>query len=182
MHYIKAPDFPTGGTIYGYQGVKDAYETGRGRILIRARAEIETEANHDNIIVTEIPYNVNKAELIAYIADLVNEKKLDGIADINDESDADGMRIMIKLKSDANSNVVLNKLYKMTQMQASFSVNNVALVNGRPRTLNLKQILEAFVAHRHEVVIRRTKFELAKAQERAHILEGLIMLRSTSMR
>lgn len=175
MHYIKAPDFPTGGTIYGYQGVKDAYETGRGRILIRARAEIETEANHDNIIVTEIPYNVNKAELIAYIADLVNEKKLDGIADINDESDADGMRIMIKLKSDANSNVVLNKLYKMTQMQASFSVNNVALVNGRPQTLNLKQILEAFVAHRHEVVIRRTKFELAKAQERAHILEGLII-------
>lgn len=169
MHYIKAPDFPTGGTIYGYQGVKDAYETGRGRILIRARAEIETEANHDNIIVTEIPYNVNKAELIAYIADLVNEKKLDGIADINDESDADGMRIMIKLKSDANSNVVLNKLYKMTQMQASFSVNNVALVNGRPQTLNLKQILEAFVAHRHEVVIRRTKFELAKEIGRAHV-------------
>lgn len=175
MKYVTAPDFPTGGTIYGYQGVKDAYETGRGRILIRARAEIETEANHDNIIVTEIPYNVNKAELIAYIAELVNEKKLDGIADINDESDADGMRIMIKLKSDANSNVVLNKLYKMTQMQASFSVNNVALVNGRPQTLNLKQILEAFIAHRHEVVIRRTKFELAKAQERAHILEGLII-------
>lgn len=176
MQYIKAPDFPTGGTIYGYQGVKDAYETGRGRILIRAKAEIESEANHDNIIVTEIPYNVNKAELISYIADLVNEKKLDGIADINDESDAnDGMRIMIKLKSDANSNVVLNKLYKMTQMQASFSVNNVALVNGRPKTLNLKEILEAFVEHRHEVVIRRTNFELNKNRERAHILEGLIL-------
>lgn len=176
MKYITAPDFPTGGTIYGYQGVRDAYETGRGRILIRAKAEIETEANHDNIIVTEIPYNVNKAELISYIADLVNEKKLDGIADINDESDANnGMRIMIKLKSDANSNVVLNKLYKMTQMQASFSVNNVALVNGRPKLLNLKEILEAFIAHRHEVVVRRTKFELARAQERAHILEGLII-------
>lgn len=175
MHYIKAPDFPTGGTIYGYAGVKEAFETGRGRILIRAKAEIETEANHDNIIVTEIPYNVNKAELISYIADLVNEKKLDGIADINDESDAEGMRIMIKLRSDANSNVVLNKLYKMTQMQASFSVNNVALVNGRPRTLNLKQLLQAFIDHRHEVVIRRTRFELAKAQEKAHILEGLII-------
>ncbi len=175
MHYIKAPDFPTGGTIYGYAGVKEAFETGRGRILIRAKAEIETEANHDNIIVTEIPYNVNKAELISYIAELVNEKKLDGIADINDESDAEGMRIMIKLRSDANSNVVLNKLYKMTQMQASFSVNNVALVNGRPRTLNLKQLLQAFIDHRHEVVIRRTRFELAKAQEKAHILEGLII-------
>ncbi len=175
MRYIKAPDFPTGGTIYGYAGVKEAFETGRGRIIIRAKAEIETEANHDNIIVTEIPYNVNKAELISYIADLVNEKKLDGIADINDESDAEGMRIMIKLRSDANSNVVLNKLYKMTQMQASFSVNNVALVNGRPRTLNLKQLLQAFIDHRHEVVIRRTKFELAKAQEKAHILEGLII-------
>ncbi|MCM1349087.1 MAG: DNA gyrase subunit A [Firmicutes bacterium] len=175
MQYIKAPDFPTGGTIYGYNGVKDAFETGRGRIVIRAKAEIETEANHDNIIVTEIPYNVNKALLISYIADLVNEKKLDGIADINDESDYKGMRIVIKLKADANANVVLNKLYKMTQMQASFSVNNVALVNGRPKTLNLKEMLEAFVAHRHEVVIRRTKFELNKARERAHILEGLII-------
>ena len=175
MHYIKAPDFPTGGTIYGYNGVKDAFETGRGRIIIRAKAEIETEANHDNIIVTEIPYNVNKALLISYIADLVNEKKLDGIADINDESDYKGMRIVIKLKSDANANVVLNKLYKMTQMQASFSVNNVALVNGRPKTLNLKEMLKAFIDHRHEVVIRRTKFELKKAQERAHILEGLII-------
>lgn len=175
MQYIKAPDFPTGGTIYGYNGVRDAFETGRGRIIIRAKAEIETEANHDNIIVTEIPYNVNKALLISYIADLVNEKKLDGIADINDESDYKGMRIVIKLKADANANVVLNKLYKMTQMQSSFSVNNVALVNGRPKTLNLKEMLVAFIDHRHEVVIRRTKFELKKAQERAHILEGLII-------
>lgn len=175
MQYIKAPDFPTGGTIYGYNGVRDAFETGRGRIIIRAKAEIETEANHDNIIVTEIPYNVNKALLISYIADLVNEKKLDGIADINDESDYKGMRIVIKLKADANANVVLNKLYKMTQMQSSFSVNNVALVNGRPKTLNLKEMLAAFIDHRHEVVIRRTKFELKKAQERAHILEGLII-------
>ncbi len=175
MRHITAPDFPTGGTIYGYNGVKEAYHTGRGRIVIRAKAEIEQEGNHESIIVHEIPYGVNKAELIKYIADLVNEKKLDGIADINDESDYSGMRIVIKLKTDANSNVVLNKLYKMTQMQASFSVNNVALVGGRPRTLNLKEILEAFVAHRHEVVIRRTKFELGKAQERAHILEGLII-------
>ena len=175
MQYIKAPDFPTGGTIYGYNGVKDAFETGRGRIVIRAKAEIEAEANHENIIVTEIPYNVNKALLISYIADLVNEKKLDGIADINDESDYKGMRIVIKLKSDANANVVLNKLYKMTQMQSSFSVNNVALVNGRPKTLNLKEMLGAFIDHRHDVVIRRTEFELRKAREKAHILEGLII-------
>lgn len=175
MRHITAPDFPTGGTIYGYQGVKEAYHTGRGRIVIRAKAEIEQEANHESIIVHEIPYGVNKAELIKYIADLVNEKKLDGIANINDESDYSGMRIVIKLKSDANANVVLNKLYKMTQMQASFSVNNVALVGGRPRTLNLKELLQAFVDHRHEVVVRRTRFELAKAQERAHILEGLII-------
>ncbi len=175
MEYIKAPDFPTGGTIYGYQGVKDAFETGRGRIIIRAKAEIEQESNHENIIVTEIPYGVNKAELIKYIADLVNDKKLDGIADLNDESNYKGMRIVIKLKSDANSNVVLNKLYKMTQMQASFSVNNVALVNGRPKTLSLKEILQAFIDHRYDIVIRRTKFELRKAEERAHILEGLII-------
>ena len=175
MQYIKAPDFPTGGTIYGYNGVRDAFEAGRGRIIIRAKAEIESEANHENIIVTEIRYNVNKALLISYIADLVNDKKLDGIADINDESDYKGMRIVIKLKSDANANVVLNKLYKMTQMQSSFSVNNVALVNGRPKLLNLKEMLGAFIEHRHEVVIRRTKFELKKAQERAHILEGLII-------
>lgn len=144
-------------------------------MVIRARAEIESEANHENIIVTEIPYGVNKAELIAYIADLVNEKKLDGIADINDESDYRGMRIVIKLKSDASGNVVLNKLYKMTQLQSSFSVNNVALVNGRPQTLNLKEILRAFIDHRHDVVIRRTEFELRKAREKAHILEGLII-------
>lgn len=175
MQHVKAPDFPTGGTIYGYSGVKSAYETGRGRIVIRARAEIEQEGNHENIVVTEIPYAVNKAELIKYIADLVNEKKLDGIADINDFSSHEGMRIVIKVKTDANANVVLNKLYKMTQMQASFSVNNVALVNGRPTTLNLKQLLESFVNHRHDVVIRRTKFRLRKAQERAHILEGLIV-------
>ena len=175
MKYIPAPDFPTGGTIYGYQGVKDAYETGRGRIVIRAKANIEAEGNHESIIVTEIPYNVNKAELVKYIADLVNDKKIDGIADINAESNYKGMRIVIKLKSDANSNVVLNKLYKMTQMQASFSVNNVALVNGRPKTLNLKELISEFVAHRHEVTIRRTRFELRKAKERAHILEGLII-------
>lgn len=175
IKHIPAPDFPTGGTIYGYNGVLDAYRTGRGRIIIRARAEIESEANHESIIINEIPFGVNKAELIKYIADLVNEKKLDGIADINDETDFEGMRIVIKLKSDANANVVLNKLYKMTQLQASFSVNNVALVGGRPRTLNLKELLEAFVDHRHEVVIRRTKYRLSKALERLHILEGLII-------
>ncbi len=172
---IKAPDFPTGGIIYGYQGVKDAYETGRGRIVIRAKADIEQVDNHECIIVHEIPYNVNKAELIKYIAQLVNEKKLDGIADLNDESDYQGMRIVIQLKSDANSNVVLNKLFKMTQLQSSFSVNNVALVDGRPELLNLKQLLQHFINHRHEVVIRRTRFELGKAQERAHILEGLLI-------
>ncbi len=175
MQYITAPDFPTGGTIYGYNGVKDAFETGRGRIVIRAKADIEPHANHENIIVHEIPYNVNKAELIKDIAELVNEKKIDGIADLNDESDYKGMRIVIRLKSDANANVVLNKLYKLTQMQSSFSVNNVSIVNGRPKTLNLKQILEAFIGHRHDVVIRRTRFELRKAEERAHILKGLII-------
>ncbi len=175
MKYIKAPDFPTGGTIYGYNGVKEAFETGRGRIVIRAKAEIEAHSNHEDIIVTEIPYNVNKAELIKYIADLVNDKKIDGIADLNDESDYKGMRIVIRLKSDANANVVLNKLYKLTQMQSSFSVNNVAIVNGRPRTLNLKELLQAFIDHRHEVVTRRTRFELRKAEERAHILQGLII-------
>lgn len=175
MEYIKAPDFPTGGIIYGYKGVKDAFETGRGRIVIRAKAEIEQEGNHENIVVTEIPYNVNKALLVQYIADLVNEKKLDGIADIHDLSNYKGMKIVIKVKTDANANVVLNKLFKMTQMQSSFSVNNVALVNGRPRTLNLKEILKAFIDHRHDVVIRRTNFELARAREKAHILEGLII-------
>ena len=172
---IPAPDFPTGGTIYGYAGVREAYETGRGRVVIRARATIEQEDNHEVIVVNEIPYGVNKAELIKYIAELVTEKKLDGIADINDESDAEGMRIVIKLRADANSSVVLNKLYKMTQMQASFTVNNVALVHGRPKTLSLKELLQAFIDHRHEVVIRRTKFRLGKAKERAHILEGLII-------
>lgn len=175
MHYISAPDFPTGGIIYGYSGVKDAFETGRGRIVIRSKVEIEQEAEHENIIVTEIPYGVNKAELVKYIAELVNEKKIDGIADLSDESSIEGMRIVIKLKSDANSNVVLNKLYKMSQLQASFSVNNVALVEGRPKLLNLKELLQAFIDHRHEVVIRRTKFDLAEAQRQAHILEGLII-------
>ncbi len=175
MKYITAPDFPTGGTIYGYQGVKDAYETGRGRIVIRAKADIETEKDHEVIAIHEIPYGVNKAELIKYIAELVTDKKIDGIADINDESDYNGMRIVIKLRTDANANVVLNKLYKMTPMQSSFSVNNVALVNGRPKTLNLKELIQNFLDHRHEVVIRRTQFELRKAQERAHILQGLII-------
>ncbi|MBD5245851.1 MAG: DNA gyrase subunit A [Barnesiella sp.] len=175
MKYITAPDFPTGGTIYGYQGVKDAYETGRGRIVIRAKADIETEKDHEVIAIHEIPYGVNKAELIKYIAELVTDKKIDGIADINDESDYSGMRIVIKLRTDANANVVLNKLFKMTPMQSSFSVNNVALVNGRPKTLNLKELIQNFLDHRHEVVIRRTQFELRKAQERAHILQGLII-------
>ena len=172
---ITAPDFPTGGIIYGYDGVREAYETGRGRILIRAKAEIEQKADHELIVVTEIPYGVNRAELIKNIADLVVEKRIDGISNINDESDRDGMRIVITLKSDANANVVLNKLYKLTALQSSFSVNNVALVNGRPKTLNLKEILSAFIDHRHEVVTRRTQFELRKARERAHILEGLMI-------
>lgn len=175
MEHIPAPDFPTGGIIIGVAGVKQAYETGRGRIVVRAKAEIEQEAQHECIIVKEIPYGVIKSELITHIAELVNEKKIEGIADINDESDAEGMRIVIKVRTDANSNVLLNKLYKMTAMQSSFSVNNVALVNGRPRLLNLKEIIEAFVGHRHDVVIRRTRFELAKAQERALILKGLII-------
>ena len=175
MHFIKAPDFPTGGYIYGYNGVKDAYETGRGRVVMRAKAEIESDENKDTIIVTEIPYGVNKAEMIKNIAELVEEKRLDGISNINDESDKDGMRIVIDVKRDANANVVLNKLYKLTALQTSFSVNNIALINGRPQILNLKQILEAFVDHRHEVVIRRTQYELEQAQKRAHILEGLII-------
>lgn len=175
MQYIPAPDFPTGGIIYGYNGVRDAYLTGRGRVIVRARAEIEQEANHQIIVINEIPFGVNKAELIKYIAQLVTEKKIDGIADINDETDFEGMRIIIKVKADANASVVLNKLYKMTQLQASVSINNVALVNGRPCTLNLRDILKAFVDHRHDVVIRRTKFRLAKALDRLHILEGLII-------
>ena len=175
MNYIKAPDFPTGGIIYGYQGVKDAFETGRGRIVVRAKAEIETEHNHERIVVNEIPYNVNKKDLIENIARLVEEKKIEGIADINDESDRHGMRIVIDVKKDFNPNVLLNKLYKMTELQSSFSVNNVCLVNGRPMLLNLKQLLHYFLEHRHEVVIRRTQYDLKKAKERAHILEGLII-------
>lgn len=175
MQYVKAPDFPTGATIYGYQGVKDAFETGRGRIIVRAKAEIENDGNKESIIVNEIPYGVNKAELIKNIADLVEEKRLDGISNINDESDRSGMRIVIDIKRDANASVVLNKLYKMTALQSSFSVNNIALVNGRPQLLNLKQLLQAFIDHRHEVVIRRTQYDLEKAEERAHILEGLII-------
>lgn len=177
MQYIKAPDFPTGGIIYGYAGVKDAFETGRGRIVIRAKAEIEVDSStgRESIIVSEIPYAVNKSELIKKIADLVEEKRLDGISNINDESDRAGMRIVIEVKKDANASVALNKLFKMTDLQSSFSVNNIALVHGRPQTLNLKQLLESFVDHRHEVVLRRTRFDLAKAEERAHILEGLII-------
>ena len=175
MQYVKAPDFPTGATIYGYAGVKEAFETGRGRIVVRAKAEIESDGNKESIIVHEIPYGVNKAELIKGIADLVEEKRLEGISNINDESDRNGMRIVIEIKRDANANVVLNKLYKMNAMQSSFSVNNIALVNGRPKLLNLKQLLEAFIEHRHDVVIRRTKYDLEKAEERAHILEGLII-------
>ena len=175
MQYIKAPDFPTGGIIYGYAGVKEAFMTGRGRIVVRAKVEIENEGDREKIIVTEIPYNVNKRVLIEDIARLVEEKRLDGISNVNDESDRKGMRIVIDIKKDANANVVINKLYKMTQLQSSFSVNNVALVKGRPHTLNLKEILQHFLDHRHEVVIRRTKFELKKAQDRAHIVEGLII-------
>ena len=175
MNYIKAPDFPTGGYIYGMSGVREAYLTGRGRVIIRAKVEIETGQNHDKIVVTEIPYGVNKAELIKDIANLANEKKLEGISNANDESDRDGMRIVIDVKRDANASVVLNKLYKMTQLQTSFSVNNVALVHGRPRLLNLKDLIRYFIEHRHEVVIRRTQYDLRKAKERAHILEGLII-------
>ena len=179
MQYVKAPDFPTGGYIYGMAGVREAYETGRGRVVMRAKAEIETGQNHDKIVVTEIPYNVNKAELIKSIADLVNEKKIEGISNANDESDREGMRIVIDIKRDANASVVLNKLFKMTALQSSFGVNNVALVGNtgqqRPKTLNLKDLIRYFVDHRHEVVVRRTQFDLRKAKERAHILEGLII-------
>ncbi len=175
MQYIQAPDFPTGGYIYGLQGVKDAYETGKGRIVMRAKAEIESDENHDKIIITEIPYGVNKQQLIEYIADLVKEGKLEGISNANDESGRQGMRIVIDVKRDANANVILNKLFKMTALQSSFSVNNIALVKGRPRLLTLKDCIKYFVEHRHDVTIRRTKFELKKAEERAHILEGMIV-------
>ena len=175
MDFVKAPDFPTGGIIYGYEGVKDAFHTGRGRIVVRAKAEIEEVDGKESIIVSEIPYQVNKSELIKKIAGLVNDKKIEGISTIRDESDRNGMRIVFVLKRDAIPNIVLNKLYKYSQLQSSFSVNNVCLVKGRPKTLNLKQMIKYFVEHRHDVVVRRTKFELRKAEERCHVLEGLII-------
>lgn len=175
MQHIKAPDFPTGAYIYGIQGVKDAYETGRGRIVMRAKAEIESEDTHDKIVVTEIPYGVNKQQLIEYIAELVKEGKLEGISNVNDETGRQGMRIVVDVKRDANANVILNKLFKMTALQSSFSVNCIALVKGRPRLLTLKECVKYFVEHRHDVTIRRTKFEKRKAEARAHILEGLII-------
>ncbi|SFF97449.1 DNA gyrase subunit A [Prevotella sp. KH2C16] len=175
MEYIPAPDFPTGAYIYGLEGVRQAYETGRGRIVMRAKAEIEAGDNHDKIVVTEIPYGVNKQQLIEYVADLVKEGKLDGISNVNDETGRQGMRIVVDVKRDANANVILNKLFKMTALQSSFSVNCIALVKGRPRLLSLRECIKYFVEHRHDVTIRRTKFDLKKAQERAHILEGLII-------
>ncbi len=175
MQHISAPDFPTGGTIYGYEGVKDAFHTGRGRIVLRAKATIEEVKGRECIIVTEIPYQVNKADMIKKTADLVNDKKIEGISDIRDESDRKGMRIVYVLKRDAVPNVVLNKLFKYTQLQSSFSVNNIALVNGRPELLNLKDMIKHFVNHRHEVVVRRTEYELRQAEKRAHVLEGLLI-------
>ena len=175
MHFVKGPDFPTGGIIQGRQGIKDAFETGRGRIVIRSKTEIEVnDSGRETIVVTEIPYMVNKREMIEKIAELVETKKVDGIAYINDETTMKGVRVVIRLKKDANANVVLNMLYKYSPLQSSFSVNNVALVNGRPRTLNLKQLIKYFVRHRHEVILRRTRFDLEKARKRAHILEGLL--------
>ncbi|MGC3977557.1 MAG: DNA gyrase subunit A [Paludibacteraceae bacterium] len=177
IKYIKAPDFPTGGIIYGYAGVKEAFETGRGRIVIRSRAEIETEnSGRERIIVSEIPYMVNKAELIKAIAAMVNEKRLEGISNINDESNREGMRIVIDIKRDANASVVLNKLYKFSALQSSFSVNNIALVNGRPKLLNIKDLIKYFIEHRHEVITRRTQYELAEAEKRAHLLEGFMII------
>jgi DNA gyrase subunit A len=175
MQHVKAPDFPTGGIIYGYEGVKDAFETGRGRIVMRAKTNVEIVNGRERIIVNEIPYQVNKAEMIRKTADLINDKKIEGISDIRDESDRDGMRIVYEIKRDAITNVVLNNLFKYTELQTSFSVNNIALVGGRPMMLNLKDMIVHFVAHRHEVVVRRTKFELAQAQKRAHILEGYLI-------
>ena len=172
---IQAPDFPTGGVIYGYQGVQESYETGRGRIVIRGKAHIENENGREKIVVTEIPYQVNRAEMIQKTADLVNEKKIEGISNVNDESDRDGMRVVYDLKRDAMSNVILNKLYKYTPLQTTFNVNNIALVNGRPKLLNIKDLIRHFVDHRHDVVTRRTQFELEQAEKRAHILEGLII-------
>ncbi|MDD2284001.1 MAG: DNA gyrase subunit A [Paludibacter sp.] len=177
MKHVKAPDFPTGGIIYGYAGVKEAYETGRGRIVVRSKVDIETEASgREKIVINEIPYQVNKAELIKSIVSLIEEKKIEGIAHINDESDRDGMRIVVDVKRDANSSVVLNKLFKFTALQSSFSVNNIALVNGRPHMLNLKDLIKHFVDHRHDVVTRRTQFELAEAEKRAHLLEGFMII------
>ena len=175
MEHIKAPDFPTGAYIYGLTGVRQAYETGRGRVMMRAKSEIESGDSHDKIVITEIPYGVNKADLVSSIADLVKDGRVTGISNVNDESGRQGMRIVVDVKRDANANVILNKLYKMTAMQSSFSVNCIALVNGRPRLLTLKECVKYFVEHRHDVTIRRTKFDLKKAQERAHILEGLII-------
>ncbi|MGA0987219.1 MAG: DNA gyrase subunit A, partial [Flavobacteriaceae bacterium] len=175
MQYIKAPDFPTGGTIYGYDGVKEAFETGRGRVMMRGKAEVQEVQGKEAIVVTEIPYQVNKAEMIKKTWDLVNDKKIEGISAIRDESDRNGMRVVYVLKRDAIPNIVLNMLYKYTALQTSFSVNNIALVNGRPQMLNLKDMIHHFVEHRHEVVIRRSQFELNKAEERAHIVEGLII-------
>jgi DNA gyrase subunit A len=176
MQYIKAPDFPTGGTIYGYRGIKDAFETGRGRIVLRAKTEIElTETGRERIVINEVPYQVNKAEMIRKIAEMINEKKLDGISYINDESDRTGLRVVIILKKEAQANVVLNNLFKYSQLQTSFSVNNIALVKGRPKLLNLKQLIECFVEHRHEVVVRRTKYDLEQSEKKAHILEGLLI-------
>ena len=175
MQYVKGPDFPTGAYIMGLQGIKDAYETGRGRVIMRAKADIESGDTHDKIIITEIPYGVNKQQLIEYVAQLVSDKKLDGISNINDESDREGMRIVVDVKRDANTRVVLNKLFKMTPLQTSFPVNSIALVKGRPQLLTLKDFISNFVKHRHEVTIRRTKYDLRKAEERAHILKGLII-------
>ncbi len=175
MHYVKGPDFPTGAYIMGMQGIRDAYETGRGRIVLRAKAEIENGDTHDKIVVSEIPYGVNKQQLIEYIAQLVGEKKIEGISNVNDESDSEGMRIVVDLKRDANARVVLNKLFKMTPLQTSFSVNSIALVKGRPQLLTLRDFISNFVEHRHDVTIRRTKYDLRKAEERAHILKGLII-------
>ena len=175
MKYIKAPDFPTGGFIYGMSGVKSAYETGRGRVVMRARAEIEAGEQHDKIVISEIPYGVNKKELIIYIAQLVKEGKVTGISNVNDESDRKGMRIVVDVKRDANANIVLNKLFKLTALQTSFSVNCIALVGGRPKLLSLKDCIKYFIDHRHDVVIRRTNYEKKKALERIHILDGLII-------
>jgi DNA gyrase subunit A len=176
MQYVKGPDFPTGAIIYGEQGIRDAFETGKGRIVVRSRTEIEyTQSGRECIIINEIPYLVNKAEMIRKIADLINEKKLEGISYINDESDRNGMRVVIILKKDATANVVLNNLYKHSQLQTSFNVNNIALVKGRPRTLNLKDLIDSFVKHRHEIILRRTRYEMEEAEKRAHILEGLII-------